>query len=706
MPSLAEAISCLQKATSCRGCGRLPSSSETSRAHHDDSQCNELAGALFVSSNCGDMFCAACWEKSMPNCPICHCRTAPPPKPIIATLAADSKANAFEKLDLSDMSKIKCNLGELSSLFDILRNLTSTTKSGAVYKSDSKSDSNICHDGSFEEEVPGTFQEFCPRDTGEKSTKSGTPSASVLASQASSIHTANDMGKQQYQCTPQTGIKSEILETPTVRESQVTSVHTNNISILNSVDRSESHEETQTIPGTYFTPLHTFRSNKSKSNAQLHYFIDNIGKVDSPLASSTASKPNCDLSSSSDESVVEGTCLSSFKMSCEKKADKQDDDNSTSEEEFHTEPWERQIDLAAVDKKAETLEPVAKRRCVSTSPNESTKDISLQQELGAAKNSKIGKCTAPGMQLSSPTKHLYLSYDVLNEEECEALSFLCNGKLGVRIISDILPVSRGGNLCPLPTILITHAIEKPRFGKGTPTRYNAIATCHRTYSYMKAVALGARCVDAQWLKDCQTSGSLLCCDSYSIYSDLESYNALIASGSKIEGVTIRGTVPFNKISPLNGTVFGFIDTLTKDAKLPSFKSLTSVQISSLVECWGGNVSNDSFTLMHALLARDCATLHQIVQKLKTCLQDNRDVSKESWSIESCTDEELDALINNDGTMNNSYSDDYRVPIIRAKWVENSICMNSLQSLKDYCIGVLCFEFDMGSNVDERQTLLC
>jgi len=703
MPSLAEAISCLQKASSCRGCGRLPSSSEKDRAHGDGDgpQCNEFAGALFVSSQCGDMFCAACWEKSMPNCPICRCKIESSPKPMIATLAAESKANAFKKLDLSDVSKRRCNLGELSSLVGILRNLTSTTAqiSGAV----DKPDSNIGLGDSFEEEVPGTFQEFYPQ-TGEKSAKSDTPT--ILESQVTSIHTANNMDTKQYQFTPQTGIKSEISETPTVRESQVTSVRTNSISVLKSVDRSEAAEETQTIPGTYLSPLRRSRSNNSSSNAQLHYFIDNIGKVDSPLASSTASKPKCDLSSSSDESVVEGTFLSPFKMNCKKKIEAQDDNNSTSGEEFQTEPWERQLDLAKVDNRAEQpVEPVAKRRCVSTSPNEATREISLQQESNAAKKTKIEESTASEMPLITK-KQLYVSYDVLNDEECKALSFLCNGKLGVRIMSDILPVSRGGILCPLPTILITHAIEKPRFGNGKPTRYNSIATCHRTYSYMKAVALGARCVDAQWLKDCQTSGTLLCCDSYSVWSDLESYNALIASGSKIEGDTIRGSFPFNKTSPLDGAVFGFVDTETKNAKLPSFKPLTSVQISSLVECLGGSVSNDSFTLMHALIARDCATLNQVVHKLKTCLQDNRDVSTESWSIESCNNEELEALINNDGSMNHSYSDDYRVPIIRAKWLENSICMNSLQSLNEYCIGVLCFEFDMGSNVDERQTLLC
>lgn len=704
MPSLAEAISCLQKASSCRGCGRLPSSSE-----NDTAQCNAYVGALLVSSHCGDMFCASCWEKSMPSCPICHCKVDITPKPMIATLAADSKANAFEKIDLSDMSNRRCNnLSELSSLVGIMRNLTSTTTrtSGEVCKSES----NIGHEESFEEEVPGTFQEFCPRETtGEKSTtKSETPT--VLESQATPTRTTNDMGKFQQQYTPQTGIKSEISETPTVRESQVTSVRTNSISILNSVDRSQSHDETQTIPGTYLTPLRNSRSSKSNSNAQLHYFIDNIKTVESPLAQSSDSKPKCESDADDDdESIVEGTCLSPFKMNHKKEDEKKDDDNSSWEQEFQTEPWERQFALdEVVDNQAENREPVAKRRCVSTSPNETHKEIQLQQGSGIASKPRVEQCTASasGTHLKSLSKQLYLAYDVLNDEECEALTSLCNGELGVRIMSDILPVSRGGILSPLPPILITHAIEKPRFRSGKPTRYNSIATCHRTYSYMKAVALGARCVDAQWLKDCQASGSLLCCDSYSIWSDLESYNASFASNSKIEGVTIRGSFPFNKISPLDGVVFGFIDTKTKDAKLPGFQSLTSVQISSLIECWGGNVSNDSFTLMHALIARDCATLNQIVHKLRTCFQDNRDVSAESWSIEPCKDEELETLINKEGTMNHSYSDDYRIPIIRAKWLENSICMNSLQSLKEYCIGVLCFEFDMGSNVDERQTLLC
>lgn len=684
MPSLAEAISCLQKASSCRGCGRLPSSSENDRAVGVDDDDISFQGALFVSSHCGDMFCEACWEKSMPNCPICHCKTESTPKLILATLAADSKTDAFGKLDLSDTSKRKCNLGELSSLVGILRNLTRTTKqtSGSV----DKADSNIGHNDSFEEEVPGTFQEFYQR---QKTTQSDVKS---------------DRSKS---------------ETPTVRESQVTSLGTNSISLLKSVDRSEANEETQTIPGTYLSPLYTNstrkvdqmrRSNNSYNNAQLNYFIDNIGKVDSPLASFTPPKPEHDLSSSSDESEVEGTCLSPFKtMNCRKKIEKQDDDeHSTWEEEFQTEQWERQLDFAKVDNRAINSEPVAKRRCVSTSPNEATRELSLQQNsYDAAKTPRREEGTASGLQSSSPNKQLYLAYDVLNDKECEALSFLHECK-GVRIMSDIFSVSRGGIMCPLPTMLITHAIEKPRFGNGEPTRYNSIATCHRTYSYMKAVALGARCVDAQWLTDCQTSGTLLCCDSYSIWGDLESYNALIAPGSKIEGATIRESFPsFTKTSlKFDGAVFGFLDTRTKSAQLPGFKPLTSVQISSLVECWGGSVSNDSFTLMHILIARDCATLNQVIHELRSCLRDNRDVTTEAWSIEQCKDEELEALINSDGTLNNSYGDNYRVPIIRAKWLENSICMNSLQSLKEYCIGVLCFEFDMGLNAGERQTLFC
>jgi hypothetical protein len=227
---------------------------------------------------------------------------------------------------------------------------------------------------------------------------------------------------------------------------------------------------------------------------------------------------------------------------------------------------------------------------------------------------------------------------------------------------------------------------------------------------MKAVALGARVVDANWLIDCQASGTLLCCESYEIWSDLETYNSLTAAGSKIEGATVRGSYPFDKRNRLkfDGVIFGILDTaLARNTEFPQgvTKPLTFIQISSLIKCWGGSVTEDSFTMMHVLLVHDYATLNQVVRKLQGRLEGDRDVT--AWSIESFKEDDLETLINNDGTMNNSYGDDYRVPIILSKWLENSICMNSVQSLKEHCVGVLCFEFDMGADFDqERQTLLC
>ena len=665
MSLLAEAISCLQKASSCEGCGRLPSSASdrSTSGDGDERRRNDTfyGGALLVS-RCGDCYCNDCWEESMPNCPICLCETGSSPKPMISSLAANCKVAAFEKLDRTDLSRRSC-VSELSSLVGILRNLASTTITQTI--------SGASDNSTFEEEVTGTCLDCYKK-----------------------------------QMTSQSGGKSEVAETPTVVvESQLSS----SLSLLKSGER---YEETQTIPGTNLTPFHANSagesderhinrgSNSSNNNAQLNYFIDNIGKFDSPLASSADPKSECELSN--DESEVKGTYLSPLKMNIRKKVERLDED-STWDEEFQTEPWELQLDdFAKIDNSTDKSEPVAKRRCVSTSPNEIIRALSMQQK------SEVAPTIASGMPISSTKRQLYIAYDVLDEREFEALSSL--HKEGVRVMSGICTVPREGVLCPLPAVLVTHAMEKPRFGfgNGELTRNNVIATCHRTYNYMKAVALGARVVDASWLIDCQTSATLLCCESYNVWSDLESYNSLILSGSKIEGTSIRGLHPFNTVSPLkfDGVVFGFLDTcVTNNPQRPQgVDPLTSSQFSSLVECLGGIVSSDAFTLMHILIGRDCATLDQVVNKLRYCLEGNRDVS--SWSIEPFNDDELNSLINIDGTLSNSYGDDYRVPIIRAKWLENSICMNSVQSLKEHCIGVLCFEFDMGTDVRERQTLVC
>jgi hypothetical protein len=410
--------------------------------------------------------------------------------------------------------------------------------------------------------------------------------------------------------------------------------------------------------------------------------MDKMNKVDSPMASSIIDPKLNKCESSSDESEVEGTCLSTFKLNSGNNIERKNDENSTWDEEFPTQQWERQIDLAKIDS-ANKQEPAPKRRCVSTSPN--------------------------GMSMQTQKPQLYIAYDVLDENECKALSSLHMNQ-GVRIMSGICSVPKEGIFCALPAILVTHAIEKPRFRDVPLTRYNSVATCQRTYNYMKAVALGARVVDANWLIDCQASGTLLCCESYEIWSDLETYNSLTAAGSKIEGATVRGSYPFDKRNRLkfDGVIFGILDTaLARNTEFPQgvTKPLTFIQISSLIKCWGGSVTEDSFTMMHVLLVHDYATLNQVVRKLQGRLEGDRDVT--AWSIESFKEDDLETLINNDGTMNNSYGDDYRVPIILSKWLENSICMNSVQSLKEHCVGVLCFEFDMGADFDqERQTLLC
>jgi len=115
--------------------------------------------------------------------------------------------------------------------------------------------------------------------------------------------------------------------------------------------------------------------------------------------------------------------------------------------------------------------------------------------------------------------------------------------------------------------------------------------------------------------------------------------------------------------------------------------ITSDEIETLVKCWGGRVTTDVLTLMDILLVDETMTLNQITKGLQENLKRNNSVSR--WSIEKWQSDVLDSFIV-DGSLTKDYGEglEVKIPIIRSKWLEDSICLGSLQSFAPYCWGIL------------------
>lgn len=109
---------------------------------------------------------------------------------------------------------------------------------------------------------------------------------------------------------------------------------------------------------------------------------------------------------------------------------------------------------------------------------------------------------------------------------------------------------------------------------GTLTR-KTIPICFRSYEYVKAMALGARIIDARWLIDSHSAGSWMDCASYEVWGDVDTYNALSfrheceqdANGSdsvdivatKARSLQRRHHNPLDR-SILSGLTFGLIQS--------------------------------------------------------------------------------------------------------------------------------------------------
>jgi len=247
-----------------------------------------------------------------------------------------------------------------------------------------------------------------------------------------------------------------------------------------------------------------------------------------------------------------------------------------------------------------------------------------------------------------------------------------------------------------PAILITHVIDKPGFESQEQT---TIATCYRTCSYLKARALGARIVDARWIVDSENAGMLLDCEKYEVGCDLESYTHLKTLSSEARALlSLQIRESRMMLShKLDGITFGLLCEMesrgslkiSEESKSQAAESQTSLetkpltfpQIESLVQMWGGEtVARDELIHVDILLVDDCMTLEQIAAGLKEDI-----CGSSKWSIEKWTKEFLDDFFDEDESSLLSI----RIPIIRTKWLEDSICLHSLQSLSRYCWGILC-----------------
>ena len=200
------------------------------------------------------------------------------------------------------------------------------------------------------------------------------------------------------------------------------------------------------------------------------------------------------------------------------------------------------------------------------------------------------------------------------------------------------------------------------------------------------------------------AGIVLDVEKYEIGSDLESLRSLsvgeLASTApnmnkqhamlthKFDGITfglLRGqdydpSLELETDSQLNAQLSLEIET----------EPLSTLEIESLVKCWGGRVTFESLMQMDILLVDDWITLDMIVQGLQTNLKAKREATR--WSIDSWQRGELDGYIVN-GALATDYGEEgciqVRIPILRMKWLEDSICLGSLKSLDGYCCGILC-----------------
>jgi hypothetical protein len=257
----------------------------------------------------------------------------------------------------------------------------------------------------------------------------------------------------------------------------------------------------------------------------------------------------------------------------------------------------------------------------------------------------------------------------------------------------------GRGVVPFPAILVTHGNVEEAIERMT--------TCYRSYLYLKAVALGALVIDSRWLVESMDAGILQDCNMYKIGRDVETHSRLKARNFGTDDLTAsssRGSTITLKHT-LDGIVLGLLRYIDSDPRAHTketrddsrlnnqlqleARQITTQEIESLVKCLGGKVCTDSLLLSNVLLVNDWSTLNQIMKALHTNLKCSN-VSR--WSVRKYEPGELDEFIVNGRFIGDNnvggVRSHARIPIIRFKWLEDSICLTSLQCLDSYCWGIL------------------
>ncbi|KAL9190572.1 hypothetical protein ACHAXT_000278 [Thalassiosira profunda] len=759
---LAELAAILKKATTCRACSRGPSSASPCKtASVQDGQAPVpgpgYAGQLLASPPCGHAFCGECWAgasstgaaavqsglQQAAKCPVCGGAVHLPPRPVVPSLPlgesnegehAEGQNENAGHTSRGGMASEDLGLGQtqlppesaepLRALLGMLRQLrgadvpTNAENDAAgigthiLQRRMSGAGAHAEADPEQETEVPGTClpalqNGACGNDAGESEDVKG---ASAQRSEVAETPTVQESQLSSHK----SGVKkAAVAETPTVHESQVSSLRLS--SIKSGVKRtgnahfgeSEGNEETE-VPGTYLSPLcakldggqyegKPFQAGP-KTPEETEVNMESLPQ-DSGLR---RDKKNCN--SETLQPSVEGAKKTSEPVAFSPVKESETAAPGTNLPLLHGNSPVRPQPLGTMDPFAGSPGSAAlKWRRITASPDKMRSPRSPLPSLGKRPRGNNDPTplrhkdaiatdirpwnieSAPAMSpltcdvktcrvgrpldssplhsvrknlLVAPTQKrtLYLAFDVLDSLEMQALRMLHSQGCCKVVCGGIQQIE--GSKRPFPAILVTHSVNQPGFGSQEKG-----ATCDRSYSYLKAKALGARVVDARWLLDSQNAGGMLDWASYEVWGDLESYHSL----SSAERCARHGGAPMPS-NKFHGVTFGFLraerrcrlledlfedDTQLVTSQLAQTRPMTTPEVESLVQCWGGRITED-LVHMDMLLVDDSMTVDDIANRLKHHMS--------HWAIEMWTEDELSAIVH-DGALNT-----VRIPIVRTKWL--------------------------------------